>query len=440
MFSNEFVSKRTSNGAAKLLFLIGLFSQLQVNVGGKLGLSEIVMLVLSPFVFLKHLSTFKRDGSLTFIKLLVLWLVGAIFVDCYTHNYIHFAMRGIAVPITLFSNVVCIYVILRKDLRNLKWFLLGSAISGVLCIFILQNGSAGDVAQAQGMEAGINAVMDYKLFWLDLVRTWLTLPIMGWYLQAPKLYVLGAMSFVSFFSLFTGGRSTFMVSAVTLLFFILVGKTRWSMAFLKKHFFLIVLCISVLGFVGKSIYKYAATSGYMGEEEERKYESQTSGGGGIINLLVSGRGSTFIGLTAIADHPFMGHGSVPIDNHGYVLDFFSRYGNDDDVRQIQRSRERFGARIIPSHSHIITYWLWHGILGLLFWLYVLYISIKTLLSRMHIYPGWFGYFAVMIPAFLWDLFFSPLGMRVAKAAMFAAFLLVAKLQREQERGLSPIIG
>ena len=374
MYPVEFFSSRASKNAAIVLFLIGLFSQLQVNVGGKLGISELIMVIMAPFVFLKNLHVFRQDGSLYFLNLIILWFIGALFVDIYTHNNLRLTLRGIAVPIATFSNVTCLYIVLRKDMRNLKWFLLGSAISGTLCIFVFQNGGAGEVAQAQGIEAGIHAVMDYKLFWFDQIRTWLTLPIIGWYLIVPKFYTICAMSFVSVFGLIVGGRSSFIVAALSVVFFLIAGKTRLSMMFIKKHLLTIVICIGITGLVGKGVYKYAATHGFMGEEEQSKYEAQTKKGSGIMSLLVSGRGSTFIGLSAIMDKPFIGHGSVPIDNHGYALEFISKYGDESDVRQIKRSYDRFGAKIIPSHSHIVTYWLWHGVLGLLFWVCVLHLQ------------------------------------------------------------------
>lgn len=430
---------KESRSAAKLLFWIGVFSQTQISIGGKLGISEFFMVACAPFLFAKNIQLLRRDGSLTYFFLILMWLASAIFVDLYTHNYFQFMMRGIAVPVTMFANSICIYVLLRKNLDNLKWFLLGVAISGVISIFVFQRGGSGEVAAQQGLEAGMHAVMGYKLFWVFQLMTWLTLPISGWYLKTPKAYSIAALLFLAAFNLLSGGRSAFLVVAVSWMLIFFAGRTRRSLQFIRRHMITLLVFLCVLGFGTKSIYKYAATHGYMGEAEEQKYEQSTSQGSGVINMLMSGRSAFFIGFFAALDNPIMGHGSVAIDNHGYVLDFANKYGDILEYKQIMRSRELFGARIIPAHSHIINYWMWHGIFALIFWLYVFLLTCKTLFSGMHIYLPWFGYLAVTIPAFLWDILFSPLGLRVNTAALFVVMLLVAKLKREQSSQRSVFI-
>lgn len=417
--------------AALLLFLIGLASLTQINIGGKLGISEFVMVVCAPFVFLKNYKKFQMDGTLYYFVLLFLWLMGAIVVDVYTGNALPLAMRGIAVPVTVFANSVCIYVLLRRNYDNLKWLLLGVAISGVVSIFIFQRGIAGDLAAEQGMDAGIETVVGYKLFWVDQFRTWFTLPISGWYQSVPKLYSILALLFLAIYNLTSGGRSAFLIVSLSLLFVAFAGKTRSSMAFLRKHATLIVLLLCMLGVGTKVAYKYAATHGYMGDAEFAKYEKSTEHGSGALDLLLEGRSEFFIGLMAALDKPFLGHGSVAIDDHGYVLDFVKAHGDIAAYERIIRARSVFGVRVIPAHSQIVMFWMWHGIFALGFWLCVMVLAGKTLLFRMHVYPPWFGYFAVTIPAFFWDVLFSPFGGRVTESILFVALLLVSALARKE---------
>ena len=82
--------------------------------------------------------------------------------------------------------------------------------------------------------------------------------------------------------------------------------------------------------------------------------------------------------------------------------------------------------------------MWHGIWGLIFWLVVIVLAIKTLFTRMHVYPPWFGYFAIAIPIFFWDVLFSPFGSRVQEATLFVAFLLVSKLHNNQKHALDTL--
>ena len=428
-----------SKHAAYLLFLIGLFSMTQINLGGRLGIAELFMVICVPFVFIKSIPILRKDGVLYYFWLILLWLMGAIFVDIVNGNYLIFALKGIAVPVTVFANVTCIYILLRKDYDNLKWFMLGVAISGVISIFIFQRGGSAQIAEERGLAAGAEAIMSYKLFWTVQLTAWLGLPIVGWYRKTPKIYMVISLLFLSAFNLYSGGRSAFMVASFSVLLILFAGKTRQSLLFIKRHIITMIILLGLTGSVVSLTYKYAVIHGYMGEAEIRKYETQTSQGSGILKLLMGGRGDFFIGFIAALDKPIMGHGSVAIDNHGYILDFLTRYGSYDDYKRISNIRAEYGARIIPAHSHIINYWVWHGIFALIFWCCTIYLAIKTLLRRMHIYPPWYGYLAMYLPLFCWDVLFSPFGMRVSEAALFSVFLLLSKLERDQKRGLVPII-
>ena len=433
------LTARESRRAAMWLFLIGMFSMTQINIGGKLGISEFAMVACAPFVFIKNIPILRRDGSIGYFWLNLLWIVGAVTADVYSHNYPLFAMKGIAVPIALFADAVCIYVLLRKNLGNLKFLLLGIAVSGVVSIFIFQRGGAGDLAAESGLMAGAERVMSYKLFWTTQLTTWLTLPICGWYMKVKKGYSVVVVAFLAVFNLLTGGRSAFLVCVISCSLLALGGKTYKSLGFFKRHIVSLLIGLMLIGAVAKGVYKYAVVNGYMGEEEMRKYELQTRTNDkpGALTLLMSGRAEFFICLFAALDRPFVGNGSFPIDEHGYVTEFLSKYGTKEDyARALQRDSE-YGMNLIPWHSHIATYWAWHGIFGLLFWLYVIVMVGKTLFLRIHVYPPWFGYFALMLPAFIWDILFSPLGLRVNTATLLVSILFVARLSRE--RSAMPLV-
>ncbi len=90
-----------------------------------------------------------------------------------------------------------------------------------------------------------------------------------------------------------------------------------------------------------------------------------------------------------------------------------------------------GVRMIPAHSHIACFWMWAGIPGLIPWVYILILLCKTLFMRMHVYPPYYGYFALIIPSVLWHIFFSPLGSRINMAILIAACLVVRTIERER---------
>ena len=434
MFFNQ-TRAQGSNGAANWLFLIGLFSQTQISIGGKIGISELLMVLCAPLIFIRDISLFRKDGNLYFLVMIILWLFGAIFADWYFDTYFPFSMRGIAVPITVFSCVVCLYVLLRKNPDNLKWLLLGYAISGVISIFVFQRGMAGDIAAEQGASAAVETVVGYKLFYFNQLMAWLTLPIAGWYLAVRKWYSVPALAFLTAFALFIGGRSAFLITACSLVIIAFAGKTVASALFLRRHMITVFCVLGILAALASFTYKYAAKNGMLGEYEQKKYEMQTKTGTDVWHLLMSGRSEFFVAFFAAIDSPIIGRGSLALDEKGYFVKFLSEYGDDSDYQRALKADRINGMFFIPFHSHIMTYWMWHGVFALIFWTTTIILAVRTLFSRMHIFMPWYGYFAVTIPYFFWDVLFSPFGGRVKYSLLWVTFLLVSKFEHDQKRGI-----
>ena len=231
----------------------------------------------------------------------------------------------------------------------------------------------------------------------------------------------------------------FLVTFVSFFLIIFGGKTETTLRLVKKRFVLIIIIVLTIGAGSKIAYQYAVEKGYMGEEERIKYERQTSRGKDVLSLIMSGRGDFFIGLFAALDAPIVGQGSQALDYHGYERDFIGKYGSEQETVEYDRNRIRFGAGVRPirAHSHIINYWMWHGIFALLFWIYVFYLCVNTIRKRMHFMLEWYGYLATALPAFFWDFFFSPFGLRVNECTLFCALLILVKMEKDRKRGLLP---
>lgn len=437
MVFGEYVSKRAAKSAAWWLFLIGLFSQTQLRFGAKIGISELFCCLIAPFLFLFKYAEFKRDKVTLYFWLLIFWIFGALLSDYINESFTAQVIRGFSVPVTIFSVSVCVYYNLRKNVDGFKWLLFGIACSSVLSIFVFQRGIAGDLAAEGDITSAVEKVVRYKLFWANMLTTWLTLPLFTLYLKVPRAYAIFSLAGLSMFNLFIGGRSMFLASAFSLALLVLCGNKVESMRNVKKFFSLIFIALLCLGLVAKYTYQYAVKEGFLGEEEMLKYEQQTQKGTGILALLMSGRSEVFVGLIAALDKPLIGQGSQALDFSGYIRGFLDKYGTDDEIQRYNRRMiESSGfPGIIPAHSHIICYWMWHGVTALLFWLYILYLSVTTFKNKLHYMPEWFGYFAITLPAFFWDYFFSPLGLRVNESALYCAFLYLVKLENDRKRGL-----
>lgn len=428
-------AQRRDKRGAMWLFLIGAFSMTQIRLGAKIGISEAGCCLASIFLYARDYMSYKRDGISAYFNLLMFWIAGALFSDIYNHSTFAQVIRGFTVPITIFGVSVCIYHFLRRTPDNLKWLLLGIAISSVMSIFVFQRGGAGDMAAEGNMEAAIENVTSYKLFWSNMAKTWLNLPIQAFYQGVPFLYTMPALGAVSVINLLAGGRSSFAVSLIAIFLVIIGGKTVQKMSRVRRFFPMILVAMMGISITIKGVYSYAANHGYLNEYETQKFQKQTARGSDFLSILLAGRGDFFIGFFAALDKPIVGHGSQALDTHGYERDFVEKYGTLEESELFIKRVQKGYLRTIRAHSHVICYWMWHGIAGLAFWLYILWLVIQTIMKRLAYVPEWFGYLAIVLPDFLWDYFFSPFGLRVTGCTLFCSLLVLARIEQMKKQGM-----
>ena len=428
---NLFSSNESKKGRG-WLFLIGLFSLTQIRLGAKIGISEAACLLVAPYLTFKDFKFYKQDGVSLYFYLLFLWIAGALFSDFYNHSNFAQIMRGFTVPLLTLSTSVCVYHFLRRSPGNLKWLVFGIALSSVISIFIFQRGKAGDIAADGDMSGAVEAMVTYKLFWANTAKTWLTLPIQTMYLGLSVLYTVPAMMCVAIVTAMAGGRSAFAVSMMAMFLLLIGGKKIDTMRRVRRLIPVVVLLVACLMVGIKSAYSYAATHGYLNDTETIKYQRQTNIGTDFKSLILSGRSEFFVGLFAALDKPIVGHGSQPIDYYGYCEDFLRKYGTDAEIERIRRAKAQGFYPHILSHSHIICYWMWHGLPALLFWLYIGFLSVQTICKRIEVIPEWYGYLVIMLSSFAWDYFFSPYGVRVTECGLYCAMLVIVRIARLQK--------
>lgn len=412
---------RTHACARHALFFIGLFAQTQIQLIGYIGISELACFVMAPFFFIQDNSLLRKHGFMSIAALSLLCLGGSICSNYFNQTLFSYAVRGMAAPYSIFSIIVCLHHFLFPNIRNFKWLLLGLAISTTISVFVFQSGEVLSSALMAGEDVAESALA-HPYFWYVQLRTWLTLPMTMEYLKTPSVYANSVVAFLSLFSLLSaGGRSSFAATAFSLALLVVGGKKQSTMLRIRRNFISYSIAGVLLTFILTGVYRYTVVQGYMGEDQERKYERQSEFGTGLGGLIMGGRSEFFVGLIAALDKPFLGHGAWAPDNKGYYADFLSKYGSDKDYKTYFSSSER---GFIPAHSQVIGFWLWFGIFGLLFWLYVFYIYFITLGKNMAVMPEWYGYLALWLPGALWNFFFSPFGNRVLSCSLITVCLFV----------------
>lgn len=164
-------------------------------------------------------------------------------------------------------------------------------------------------------------------------------------------------------------------------------------------------------------YRYAALNGWLGDFERQRYLVQSQSKVGILG----GRSEFAAALFAIADSPFIGHGSWAKDEKGYRDMGAAALGMDasgvDSVSPL----------LIPGHSHLWGPWISHGILGFVAWFYMLIFIGRFLVNYLSYVPGYLPFLLLFGLGSLWHIIFSPVGFRPLAAAGYALLFILAEM-------------
>lgn len=428
-----------------LWFILGLCSKLQVIAS--LSVTEIIVLSAAPFIFLKNHEQMKRDGVMPLFILSLLVILGCAIASYANHTPPEAVLRGMAVTCIVSCSVVVSHWMLRRDPGGFKWFVLAAAISSILSTFIFQ--TAVDVSMY-----GENAedIMNGPIYWISRISNVVMVPVKGWYLHTPTSVCALIPLFVALFSLLTSvsGRSAALGALGFVALVLIGGKSRKAISRISRNFGIIcgigVLLIGLF-YVG---YKFSASQGLLGEEALQKYEAQTHGGqGGIGRLILGGRGDSFIGLLACRDKPIIGWGPWALDTMGYTEEFLTRFGTYEDVVSVYKVDSNLRnsgntARLIHCHAYITEFWVWYGLWGLVFWIYVIFVLLRYLKQDVAAVPQWYAWLACSIPGMSWGIFFSPFADRfgiplfivaclMARAVRLGSFQLPSEMILEIEK-------
>jgi len=347
------------------------------------------------------------------------FLIAGLFASSiWNHTPFTFAFKQFAVYYGFFAYFVVFCCLLHDNFKGIGWFFFGVVISGIITIWVLNpKADVSSTGFAYIANADVEDVVHGPLFWIGKVRGLTSLPIYAAYLKTPIAYSVIAPVFFVVFAMFStvSGRAQSMCVLLGGALMLIAGKSRIKMKRIGRH----LLVMSVVGVLillaYKVTYSYTASRGYLGEDARIKYEHQTDRGKGVFAMLVAGRTEFFIALSAIIDHPIIGFGPRPEDTKGYTEEFLLKYGTETDIKGYYYYAFHFlsqGARIeIPSHSHIMGSWLWCGIPGLIFFLWIFYVFYQHFRYHISAIPQWYGYFVLAVPSMAWSILFNPIGDR-----------------------------
>ncbi len=389
--------KRAVRASDLLAFGVGLSSAIYINVGGNLYLAEIFLLLLLPYLILKRRNLLRFGYVKTIMFLGGGWLLNQIVTDLYRSTAAADILKGWALIAVFLTNFLALYLLVFPSSRRITLSLLGYAI-GTMLQPILQ-------------PLGDNMLIDPWKFGLGAAIALLVTVIAALWSGAKPLNAVWwsvILILIALYSFYVRSRSTggvVLLTALCVLFrFTRIGR---EFAFRLNNPINVVLGIilfisAVLGIV--QMYGYAAEQGYFGAGSRAIYQMQSSGQFGI---LLGGRREWLPASRALIDSPIIGYGSYA-RNTKYGLYLYDLVNLGYDTTYLQLDNYMASQSSIPTHSHILQGWVWAGLAGAVFWLFIFGVITRGMIMAYRRPTLLLSATLLLGFSALWDILFSPL--------------------------------
>lgn len=336
---------------------------------------------------------FKNNQINTLKRLLLVWLIGAIISDIFNGTALIDSLKGWFNIIFILLLIPFAYWLLHDNPKRFLWYSCGEAISNILSFYLIRSKEMDEVAYEiwelyawASLVIAIAGLLYYK----------------GWHKQAFIYLFIMAIYF-----LYNGSRNLFLISMLTISTMLVIEKLKTNNILILINRYqrkIVILLFSIIccGLVANSAYEKMASSGLLGEKAYEKYVKQKIESGG--NVLKGARTEVFDGLEFISRNPIIGYGSFAMVGN---INLWYNYNISDLV--VKHDPDK----LIPTHSHLVCFWLWHGILAVIFWLYLLYIFWNSFRKGTFLYEYKLSLFCLfMIILQVWNIIFSPLAFRM----------------------------
>jgi hypothetical protein len=411
--------QKIATGSANLVVLmIGIGTSFAVHFVGDLYLAEILMLLVFPFLVMLRGRRALRPELKGVYVFLGLWLLGLVIADAYNHTDPIDRLRGIALIVFFGIDIAGLSILIGRHEKRKLLFLVGLMI-GALASVKLQ---PSDAVDAYPWKFG------YAWGTIQLVL------LISSYFYGRRRYIVSAFLILGIcgVNLIMNFRSPVLNLLVTIaLVYPIVPERLGGLQILPRSQILRLVILALLAGAAagaaSGLVNFVTRAGYIDEESQAKNEAQAKSG----NLLLGGRPEFSVGLQAALDSPIIGHGSWAKDPKYYEMlyDALVESGSLDEQVGGDILSEN-GDPMIPGHSHIITSWIWAGIAGLIFWLYMIWFSLRGMARVAILRPSLAPLYMWFLISWFWDIFFSPFaaGRRIIEAALvvIVADLLVNK--------------
>ena len=373
---------------------------------------------MMPFIFRKVSNRGFRLNKLFFF--LTLWLIGTLVAGYYNSIDSNNLTKGIGTVLLFFPVFILAFWALKNNYEYIFYYLAGKAISIFIGFFLAPIDFVKDLILEKGLMSLLETLLVYML-----VPLLIFLVSLLYYKGKHYSSIILTLLF-SFWSLFNGSRSTFLIFGFVAVILFFLGKITDHNKHLKHQkmkkkiiplFFIFVL--STMGFY--KFYEYTASIGVLGEYSQNKYYNQKNSS--QLGLLI-GRADFFQCLLGISENPIIGYGPYAKDKSNIRLRTAIKYEDSAGYKIYSNLYEE--ESMVPRHSYILGAWIFSGILAVPYWLFILYLIFTFLRKHLWYNHKLIAFFLLTCIGLLWNIFFSPLQQRTDLCITVAIIVLVTQ--------------
>lgn len=341
-----------------LLLLFELGFVIKLNIIGQISISELFLLVYTPFIIAKiRWSKVKELKKITIAYLIL--LAAQIFSETLVSNGLSSSLKGLAITIVSYLHFIFLFYHLTKDKRLILVVIFSQIPMRLLFGTSIEEQGAEDILAGE-------AAAYLKFYFAPLtILIFLVISILYNNRKVPAFFSLLGAVFI-----LLGARSSGGLALLTgMIAYFLEHK---KMIPNRKILFVATL---LLLFVCYGFYVYYVNRVLSGDI--------TSGNSWQLlmcknpynpfELLMMGRREAWVGWQAFMDSFWIGHGAWAYDTTGhYQRLMFALADNLSDL-----TKERISLHfLIPSHSVIIGSGMMNGIFAFLTMIYIVFFFLK----------------------------------------------------------------
>jgi hypothetical protein len=378
-------------------FLVSFLSFFHINLVGDFYIAEL-LLIGYLLLSIRKLRLLAEPFPRKVLILGGLWLLSQVLTDFIRNTPSQNYLRGWAAIVFFLVDFCAMYIMARLKPDVVRILILGSALGTIFSVIALPT----EYSEMEPWKFG------YGQPTVMLLLLYLSIGNKHAGKLAPVLLIaLGVLS------VFLNARSLggmLMLTAAIILLGQLFGFGKYNaMKISFTQWISMIAGVSIAVFGIAMGYQWAAESDYLPENVIAKYKLGQANDLGILGMLVGGRSEILISSQAVFDSPIIGHGSWAEDaKYAYMqYEIAAILGQDDNEAQVKQSIEM--SNLIPTHSVLMQAWVWAGLLGAIFWFFVIKLLLKNTFAIFFI-PNKLQPLLIFLGiSSVWNVLFSPFG-------------------------------